>query len=51
MRGQLQTLKVPRPMPRTPLRLRPSNDDDDDEGDDLHLLRRHLRSRQFERYR
>jgi superfamily II DNA helicase RecQ len=51
MRGHVPTLNVPRPMPRRPLRLRPSNDDDDDEGDDLDLLRRHLRSRQFERYR
>lgn len=44
MRGQLPTLKVPRPMPLRPLPLWSSNDDDDDEEDDLHLLRRHLRS-------
>jgi ATP-dependent DNA helicase RecQ len=50
MRGHLPMLKVPRPMPLRPLRLWSSNVDDDGE-DDLHLLRRHLLSRRFERYR
>ena len=51
MHGHCPTLKVARPMPRRPLRPWPSNDDDEEEGDDLHPLRRHLRSRQFDRYR
>jgi ATP-dependent DNA helicase RecQ len=51
MRGQLPTLNVPRPIVLRPLRPWSSNDDDDDEVVDLHLLRRHLRSRRFERYR
>jgi ATP-dependent DNA helicase RecQ len=51
MRGQLPTLKVPRPMPLRSSRAWSSTDDDDDEEDDLDLLMRHLRSRRFERYR
>jgi ATP-dependent DNA helicase RecQ len=51
MRGQLPTLKVPRPTPPRSHRSWSSNDDDDDEDDDLYLLRRHLRSHRFERYR
>jgi ATP-dependent DNA helicase RecQ len=51
MRGHVPVLNVSRPMPRT----RPvwsANDayDDDEEGE-LDFLRRHLRSRGFERYR
>jgi ATP-dependent DNA helicase RecQ len=48
MRGQLASLKVRRPMPLRPWS---SNDNDDFAEEDLHLLRRQLRSRRFERYR
>jgi hypothetical protein len=50
MRGELPALKVPRPVPPRPIRPW-SSGDDDDEMDDLYLLRRHLRSSWFERYR
>jgi ATP-dependent DNA helicase RecQ len=51
MRGQMSTLNVPRPMPVRPWRPWSSNDAIDDAQDDLQLLRRHLRSRRFERPR
>jgi len=51
MRGQLPTMKVTRPMPLRSLRPWCSNDDDDDEEDGLDLLRRHLESRRFDRFR
>jgi ATP-dependent DNA helicase RecQ len=51
MRGALPALNVPRPRPFR-VRSRWSLDDDDEDGrQDLELLRRHLRSRRFERCR
>ncbi len=50
MRGQLATLKMVRPGPPLPRRLR-SWTDDDDEEDDIYFRKRHVRSRRFERYR
>ena len=49
MRNQLPALKVRRPMPPRPVRLWSANDDGDDEEDDFPFLRRHRRSRRFER--
>ena len=50
MRDQLAKLTMSRPEAPRVTRRWSLDDEDDDEDDDLYLLRRHLRSRRFERY-
>jgi ATP-dependent DNA helicase RecQ len=49
MRGELATLKVRRPTRLRPVRRWSSNDDEEEDEDDFYLLRRDVRSRQYER--